>query len=415
MSTSEDDSVSCKMIKKIWFILILCNLNEVYSMPKCCGGKNIFDGKCQDGGSINIAECGARILLEMNDNVTTYNMDQNNNLLENGTVIAKPKYFCVTTFSGEYFESILWCVDDEDISSTKTVRSVDVGFQIVSVFFIILTVWVYLIVPQMLDLQGICIIHSISGLGMGFSILAIINLSDYLETIPCHLMAYVMYFSFLYSFFWLNVLCFHIWRQVINPQVIRSVEKWSLYYHIYGIGTPLFLLTFLIFVNYTDIEYFRSIHPGIGQVSCWFESENGRFIYFYGPMVVLLLVNIILFLWTTIVLWTHSKNCSKTKILKYRLKMYVKLFFIMGITWIFEVISALLENYKWIWYITDALNALQGLIIFLILVVLRKKVIRSLANRKIFMFLRLPAKWREAKDSECEELEEELSLGEDVK
>nr|XP_023027617.1 G-protein coupled receptor Mth2-like [Leptinotarsa decemlineata] len=125
-------------------------------------------------------------------------------------------------------------------------------------------------------------------------------------------------------------------------------------------------------------------------------------------------MNVVLFLWTTLVLWKHSQNSSKTKILKYRLKMYAKLFFIMGITWIFEVMSAVLVNdkYKWIWYFTDALNALVGLIIFLVLVIFRKKVIRSLANRKIFMFLRLPANWREAQDSECEELEEEISLGE---
>lgn len=59
-------------------------------------------------------------------------------------------------------------------------------------------------------------------------------------------------------------------------------------------------------------------------------------------------------------------------------------------------------------FITDSLNALVGLIIFIILVVLRKKVIRGLANRTFLgTCVKFPASWKRARDSECEELEEE--------
>lgn len=59
-------------------------------------------------------------------------------------------------------------------------------------------------------------------------------------------------------------------------------------------------------------------------------------------------------------------------------------------------------------FITDWLNALVGVIIFVILVVLRKKVIRGLANRTFLgTCIRFPASWKKVQDSECEELEEE--------
>lgn len=59
--------------------------------------------------------------------------------------------------------------------------------------------------------------------------------------------------------------------------------------------------------------------------------------------------------------------------------------------------------------ITDIFNALQGFVIFLILVVFRKKIKRSLASRKFYK-LQFPVYWKNDKDSECEELEEEFSL-----
>ncbi|KAJ8982914.1 hypothetical protein NQ317_004568 [Molorchus minor] len=81
----------------------------------------------------------------------------------------------------------------------------------------------------------------------------------------------------------------------------------------------------------------------------------------------------------------------------------------MGITWCFEVVSAILEN-STSRVVPDAINALQGLLIFLLLVVFRKRTVRALANKKILGWVKLPASWRYAQDDECEELEEEISL-----
>lgn len=58
--------------------------------------------------------------------------------------------------------------------------------------------------------------------------------------------------------------------------------------------------------------------------------------------------------------------------------------------------------------ITDFINAIQGVLIFVILVVLRKKVLRGLSEIK-FAGFSFPQKWKTLHDVECMETDEEES------
>jgi len=63
-----------------------------------------------------------------------------------------------------------------------------------------------------------------------------------------------------------------------------------------------------------------------------------------------------------------------------RLMMNAKLFVVMGVTWTLEIVSSFATEPPWIWYLSDAANALQGALIFCIFV-LKRKVIRTLGHR----------------------------------
>lgn len=52
--------------------------------------------------------------------------------------------------------------------------------------------------------------------------------------------------------------------------------------------------------------------------------------------------------------------------------MNMKLFVVMGITWVTEIISSLYNEPYELWYAADAINVLQGIPIFVILVMKRK-------------------------------------------
>jgi len=60
--------------------------------------------------------------------------------------------------------------------------------------------------------------------------------------------------------------------------------------------------------------------------------------------------------------------------------MSVKLFLVMGIPWTFEILSKILQNDWFIWHILDEINALQGVMIFIIFVA-KRKVITSLRKK----------------------------------
>lgn len=49
-----------------------------------------------------------------------------------------------------------------------------------------------------------------------------------------------------------------------------------------------------------------------------------------------------------------------------RLSLYLKLFCLMGVTFVFEVISWAVDVPAYYWYVTDAINSLRGVFVFFI-------------------------------------------------
>nr|KAF7401872.1 hypothetical protein H0235_015208 [Vespula pensylvanica] len=126
---------------------------------------------------------------------------------------------------------------------------------------------------------------------------------------------------------------------------------------------------------------------------------HGELLFFIAPVTLQLLINIVFFVITSI-------NCNKVKAEinrvirdpsdvrnkrfqadRTKLIMNVKLFVVMGISWILEIISYFLNNYakdlQWreeFFYASDTFNCLQGLLIF-ILFVLKSRVYYALRRR----------------------------------
>lgn len=65
--------------------------------------------------------------------------------------------------------------------------------------------------------------------------------------------------------------------------------------------------------------------------------------------------------------------------------MYTRLFVIAGITWILEIIGFLVAPDSWIFYVSDVWNCLQGVFIFIILI-MRRRVLRMIKERYSLSF-----------------------------
>lgn len=235
----------------------------------------------------------------------------------------------------------------------------------------------------------------------------------------CSITGFLVQFSFLATFFWLNVMCFDLsWTFSAMRRNIPGQQKASrrfLYYSLYAWGFPIFITAIAMFMEFAPgdiVDPRNPMRPNIGVSRCSFDSRLTTLIYYYGPMGLLQLINLAMFGWTvwrirsakrdTSILRRGSGNAraqgggggttksrpSKSDDNNKDMAMYTKLFLLMGVTWLTELFAYFAdEAIVFFWYVTDAINLLRGIAIFILFcwkppVVdpLRKRV-RSLARR----------------------------------
>ncbi|XP_028036704.1 probable G-protein coupled receptor Mth-like 2 [Bombyx mandarina] len=258
---------------------------------------------------------------------------------------------------------------------------------LISVVFLLATFAVYTYFPNLRDLQGLCYMSMSISMALGFLSLGVLQLNTGFRQDLCTLTGFVVYTWMIATFFWMNVICINVCRSVLNAsRLAKSDRKQFLWYSCYAWGGTLALLFVAIITTFVDGDHWK---PGFGESSCWFNGRTETWIFFYGPIACLIAFNIGLFLLSFVHLWlqTIKYEVNKLNNLKYKFLLSLKLFLVMGISWIFEIASFAHGKSHIIWKIMDIFNCLQGVIIFLLLVVLRKKVIQNLTNENCCVFL----------------------------
>ncbi|KAK4289483.1 hypothetical protein Pmani_037548 [Petrolisthes manimaculis] len=152
-------------------------------------------------------------------------------------------------------------------------------------------------------------------------------------------------------------------------------------YSVYSWGCPLFISLIAIVVEYLPQEY-DIIRPGFGDTKCWFENRQSMWAFFYGFVLVLVVLNIVFFCWVAwiLIMAQNDPILQRTRQQnRERMWLYVKLFLVMGLTWITEVISWQ-EGSCEAWIATDIINSLQGFSIFLIFICKRNMIKRIRTN-----------------------------------
>ncbi|KAH8387618.1 hypothetical protein KR093_008188, partial [Drosophila rubida] len=252
----------------------------------------------------------------------------------------------------------------------------DVGIIISIVFLAATLVAGYMLPAVHHALHWRCQIYYVFCLLLGKILLAIVELNTSLMpgTVSCQLLAIGMQFFFLSAFFWLNTMCFNIWwtfRDFRPSSLERNQETLRLrLYSAYAWGVPLLICMIAACVDQLPEAETALLRPGFGQVYCWFDNRSlAIFAYFFGPIGLLLCANIMLFISTThqltCGLWKRDdvKSTSEKSALG---RVCLKLVVVMGVTWIWEIISWLVGGPNEVWLMTDLINALQGVFIFIV-------------------------------------------------
>ncbi|XP_054084789.1 G-protein coupled receptor Mth2 isoform X2 [Zeugodacus cucurbitae] len=298
---------------------------------------------------------------------------------------------------------------------------------LISLPFLYITVLIYWFIPELWNLHSKCLICYLLSLAIGTTLIVVVNFRGAeFETVTCAIIGFVAYYFLSAVFYWLNVICYDVWQNFCrskgNVQHLTQ-RKQFMYYSLYGWGLPALMTVITIGLQYSNLPL--KLKSGIGYSHCWLKTHDwSAMIYFYGPCLLLIIFNIIIFFLTikkvykirnemnTLADTKDSRRKLRSQTKKYVLLyssiwLFFRLFTVMGIGWLLEIIGYIVGNnsdYTIIFQITDVYNAAQGLIIFAILV-LKKKVL--LLIKKRIMCIK-SSNATDSAESQCSE--EEIAL-----
>ncbi|KAG5681897.1 hypothetical protein PVAND_011303 [Polypedilum vanderplanki] len=363
----------------------------------------IIDIESHEYGILVGKPCKQLYRLEPND----YDDDKwvflKNGSIEVNSAVANTDEYCFgQTLNGSMSDittDVLLCYqEDRDVRFTVY----PIGM-LISIPFLIITFCVYAFIPELRNLHGKCLMCYVFSLTTFYVALCIVQLDKdrvFPETFECAFLGYTIYISVFLCFFWLNVMCYDIWS-TFKGGVNRgrtSVAIRFLFYSLYAFGLPIFLTLLVFIIDSWKLvpEYYL---PDFGEKRCWMrESRTIEAIYIYTPISIIMVINVVLYSVTAYRIWTvqketsvirngesqkHSKMDADTD----RFFLYLRLFIIMGVTWITESISWVFEN-SIVFYVSDFLNCIQGLIIFLLFV--WKPKVKKLIVRRYRSIRKLP-------------------------
>lgn len=256
----------------------------------------------------------------------------------------------------------------ELISTSQTIQ---VYFTIlclsVSLICLILKVAVYVIFPEARNFSPTCTLCLSCTLFCSHLLFLLVN-SFPLQRVLCMLSAMFLHFGFLSAFFWTTVLSCDMWKGLVTRRVSagrRRGRSFILYCSIAWV-LPLCLVSGCAAIDYAAPSFLLA--PRYGQSTCWISSVRGHAVMFLAPIAILLLLNAVLYV--HIVIHIHRTK-SLAAGFDFRgagqqsyMKLYVKLAFIMGATWILGFACVYIGS-----VVTDVLFivlvGLQGVYLFL--------------------------------------------------
>ncbi|XP_021200185.3 uncharacterized protein LOC110383697 isoform X2 [Helicoverpa armigera] len=199
------------------------------------------------------------------------------------------------------------------------------------------------------------------------------------------LVAAMLYFCALSSFFWLNVMAFDVYVSLSRPRSSRGSSKKVKYrkfamYAVYALGAPLLVTAIVTVLDNIDVSEL-AIDPTPPFADCMAIGVAVTY-YFAAPIGVLISINIILFLMTVYNIWKISRevtNNPNSKKSNQNNKFYIclKLSLIMGVTWMLELFEG---KGIFIFILLNTYNLLTGALIFF-LFVFKKKIFVKLCIR----------------------------------
>lgn len=267
-------------------------------------------------------------------------------------------------------QTFMYCLEHEKLTWEESFNAVFHPTALaISTVFLILTLIVYIVDEHLREsLMGKFTIGFIVNLICVFICLTDNFIkdsdprNDRRETIPCILSGYFILYFFHSYFLWINSMAIHIWMSFTNVISVKASDsKKFLIALIYSQGLPvLFCILTAIIDNSptTKTKAENPYYPEIGVYSCYLGSryklvagtsyfQTPIFIYQQSVLLLTIVVNVSLM---AHVCWSYFKarksysfSGSIALETQRHLATFVKISFVLGFTWISEIVSTALH------------------------------------------------------------------------
>ncbi|GFY24624.1 g-protein coupled receptor Mth2 [Trichonephila clavipes] len=257
----------------------------------------------------------------------------------------------------------------------------------------------FCLVPSLRNLPG----YNLASLSLAFLIgysFVLIGQIPEVRGLFCSVSAILQQNFLLAAFFCMNVMAFDVWRtlKMATTKLATSSHNKKrtqfIFYSIYSWGMPLIITTISVVLDYTE-DVPTWIKPGYGKKdTCWITSIMAKTIFFSIPAFSLFLANGAFFIMSAFIIKNNTMNSvsdQQRQTARLNFVLYVRLGLMMGVTWLLGIIATISDSND-LWLISDLLNSLQGLFVFLLFT----------CSRKVFKHIRERVSLRTPKSSTCD-------------
>nr|DAC74017.1 TPA_exp: secretin G protein-coupled receptor Mthl2 [Tribolium castaneum] len=329
-------------------------------------------------------------------NVTKeYKVDENGYCMEHALKGSRNNYFIFRKYP------------DQKVQTKYVYTSIAM---IISCVFLVLTILYYCFSNEKQTLFGKTLISYCFTYLLTFLLLSYFTLVEFAKghyQTTCSVFAFFVLYATLATFFWMNILCIDIYwtfgsSKSFSSRQHRNKElKRFILYSLYGWGSPLVLTAIPLIFYHVDVLP-SALQVIISEKKCVLYRGDGKyanFLFSTIPLTILEICNLTLFIKTVMYCLKVKKEINKmndTQLIKGersqklnnfrdRFGLLLKLFLIMGISFLFEVVSGFYDFKKsettiMVELIWDTFNCLQGLFIFLIFIV-KKRIFKKFEKK----------------------------------
>ncbi|XP_071515008.1 probable G-protein coupled receptor Mth-like 3 isoform X2 [Panulirus ornatus] len=241
----------------------------------------------------------------------------------------------------------------------------------ISCVFLAITWIIYVSVPLLRgNNMGRFIISFVSAMFVSFVTLIILkHHREGFSAVQCTITATLTHLSILATFFWMNVMSYHIFCHLkMSHSYQRENIRSFLFHNLYAWGSSLLVALIGLILDATQADFIR---PHFEIPDCWFPNQVALWLYQYGIMLILIVINIFFFVGSVALLRQRQRSGNHTETIC--AWVYLRIFIITGVLWTTEIFTWQASNQcQIVVVIFDIINSLQGIYIFLVCVCFRK-------------------------------------------